>query len=228
MDCEFLDINVVIKTDWKEYLAQEMDEKYYHNIDKKLIGKDEFYPPSELIFNVFNICPLKNIKVVILGQDPYINKGEAMGLSFSVNKFIQIPPSLRNIYKELHDDIGCDIPQNGDLTKWVEKGVFLLNAVLTVDPKTPNSHSNFGWCIFTDKVIKIISDNLEHVVFILWGNSAKRKSILIDLNKHLILKGSHPSPMSANRGGFFGEKYFSKTNEYLVKNSIEPIDWSLE
>ena len=178
------------------------------------------------IFNCFKLTPLENVKAVILGQDPYHNEGQAHGLCFSVQDGVQPPPSLVNIYQELHDDVGCAIPKSGNLTKWAEEGVLLLNTALTVRAHMANSHRDCGWTWFTDSVIKLISDRREHVVFILWGANARSKKPLIDRTKHLVLECAHPSPLSAYNG-FFGCRHFSKTNEYLQAHGIAPIDWQL-
>ncbi|WP_347454891.1 uracil-DNA glycosylase [Acinetobacter sp. ANC 7454] len=186
------------------------------------------YPPNHLIFNALNTTPLDKVKVVILGQDPYHGPNQAHGLSFSVQKGVALPPSLRNIFHELHSDLGVPIPKHGDLTHWAQQGVLLLNAVLTVEAGQPTSHQKRGWEEFTDHVIDIINEQRENVVFILWGAYAQRKGQRIDQNKHLVLKAAHPSPLSANRGGFFGCKVFSKANNYLKQHGIEPIDWQLD
>ena len=186
------------------------------------------YPPSSLIFNALNTTPLANVKVVILGQDPYHGPNQAHGLSFSVQKGVAIPPSLRNIFHELNTDLGVVKPIHGDLTRWAEQGVLLLNAVLTVEAGQPTSHQKRGWEDFTDHVIDVLNEQRDHVVFILWGAYAQRKGQRIDQNKHLVLKAAHPSPLAANRGGFFGCKVFSKSNNYLKQNGIEPINWQLD
>ncbi|WP_347452843.1 uracil-DNA glycosylase [Acinetobacter thermotolerans] len=186
------------------------------------------YPPNHLIFNALNTTPLDKVKVVILGQDPYHGPNQAHGLSFSVQKGVALPPSLRNIFHELHSDLGVPIPKHGDLTHWAQQGVLLLNAVLTVEAGQPTSHQKRGWEEFTDHVIDVINEQRENVVFILWGAYAQRKGQRIDQNKHLVLKAAHPSPLSANRGGFFGCKVFSKANNYLKQHGIEPIDWQLD
>lgn len=186
------------------------------------------YPPSSLIFNALNTTPLNQVKVVIIGQDPYHGPNQAHGLSFSVQRGVALPPSLRNIFHELHTDLGVPIPRHGDLTHWAEQGVLLLNSVLTVEAGQPTSHQKQGWEDFTDHVIDVLNQQREHIVFILWGAYAQRKGQRIDPNKHLILKAAHPSPLAANRGGFFGCKVFSKSNNYLKQNGIEPIDWQLD
>jgi uracil-DNA glycosylase len=186
----------------------------------------EIYPPINQVYRALELTPIEKVKVVILGQDPYHGENEANGLAFSVNKDIRIPPSLRNIYKELKDDLCIEIPEHGDLTNWAKEGVLLLNSVLTVEKDKPASHRNLGWEQYTDSIIKEISDSKEHVVFILWGKYAQGKIPLIDQTKHLVISSPHPSPFSA-RKGFFGSKPFSRTNEYLRLNHIEPIDWSI-
>lgn len=208
-------------------LSPQMDELRDFLMSEKQAQK-EIYPPSSLIFNAFNTTPLERVKVVILGQDPYHGPNQAHGLSFSVQKGIALPPSLRNIFHELHADVGVEIPRHGDLTHWAEQGVLLLNSVLTVEAGQPTSHQKRGWENFTDHVIDVLNEQREHIVFILWGAYAQRKGQRIDPNKHLILKAAHPSPLAANRGGFFGCKVFSKTNNYLKHNGIEPIDWQLD
>jgi uracil-DNA glycosylase len=222
-------MDVKIEESWKEILKPEFDKPYFENIvlhvkTEKLQGKI-IYPPGKLIFNAFEKTPFDKVKVIILGQDPYHGYGQAHGLCFSVPDGVPQPPSLINIFKELHDDVGIKIPVSGNLIKWATQGVFLLNASLTVRAGEPMSHSKIGWAEFTNMVIKKISDLKNHVVFLLWGKFAQEKRILIDENKHLILKAAHPSPLSIS--GFFGCRHFSKTNEYLVKNGIDPIDWSL-
>ena len=186
------------------------------------------YPPNALIFNAFNTTPLANVKAVILGQDPYHGPNQAHGLSFSVQKGLALPPSLRNIFHELNKDLGIDIPKHGDLTRWAQQGVLLLNSVLTVEAGQPTSHQKQGWEDFTDHVIDVLNEQREHIVFILWGAYAQRKGQRIDQEKHLVLKAAHPSPLAANRGGFFGCKVFSKSNNYLKQHGIEPIDWQLD
>ena len=223
---------VQLEASWKYglsdfLLSPQMDELRDFLVSEKQAQK-EIYPPSSLIFNAFNTTPLEQVKVVILGQDPYHGPNQAHGLSFSVQKGIALPPSLRNIFHELHADIGVEIPRHGDLTHWAEQGVLLLNSVLTVEAGQPTSHQKRGWENFTDHVIDVLNEQREHIVFILWGAYAQRKGQRIDPNKHLILKAAHPSPLAANRGGFFGCKVFSKTNNYLKHNGIEPIDWQLD
>jgi uracil-DNA glycosylase len=223
-------MDVKIEPSWKEILHEEFDKPYFQQIPlhlktEKLQGKT-IYPPGSQIFNAFNTTPFDKIKVVIIGQDPYHGAGQAHGLCFSVQNGVPPPPSLINIFKELQEDIGMKIPNHGNLTKWAEHGVFLLNASLTVRAAEPMSHSKIGWAQFTDAVIKIISARKEHVVFFLWGKFAQDKRVLIDENKHLILRAAHPSPLSAFNC-FFGCKHFSKANEYLMSKGIDPVDWSL-
>ncbi|OCR89138.1 uracil-DNA glycosylase [Campylobacter fetus subsp. testudinum] len=219
---------VKIEESWKEVLKDEFLSSYFLEIKLNLINalkNGKVYPPSNLIFNAFNLTPFDKVKVVILGQDPYHNEGEAMGLSFSVPKGVRVPPSLANIYKELRDDLGIVEPNCGDLSYWAKQGVLLLNATLSVGARMANSHSNFGWQIFSDAVIKHISEKKVGVVFMLWGNYARAKANLIESNKHLILTAAHPSPLA--RGAFFGSRHFSKCNNYLIKNGQTPIDWDL-
>ena len=214
---------------WDEALAPLFaDEKYkaIREFLKKEYTYHTVYPDMYDIYNCFRYTPLANVKVVLLGQDPYHNVGQAHGLCFSVREGIEQPPSLVNIFKELHDDLGCPIPKTGDLTKWAKQGVLLLNTALTVRAHMANSHKNCGWTWFTDSVISLLSEKKEHLVFLLWGGNARSKKLLIDGSKHLILECAHPSPLSAYNG-FFGCRHFSKTNAYLEKNGIAPIDWDL-
>lgn len=218
-----------IEEKWYEVLKNEFEQTYFIEIKNFLIEEKRHhivFPPSPLIFNAFNLTPFDNVKVVILGQDPYHNDGQAHGLAFSVPDGIQKPPSLQNIFKELNQDLNIPIPTNGNLEKWAREGVLLLNASLTVRAHEAASHAKIGWQRFTDAAIKALSDKKQNLVFILWGNYAIAKENLIDHNKHLILKTVHPSPLSASRG-FFGCHHFSKTNEYLINHNIKPIDWSL-
>ena len=214
---------------WDEALAPLFaDEKYkaIREFLKKEYTYHMVYPDMYDIYNCFRYTPLANVKVVLLGQDPYHNVGQAHGLCFSVREGIEQPPSLVNIFKELHDDLGCPIPKTGDLTKWAKQGVLLLNTALTVRAHMANSHKNCGWTWFTDSVISLLSEKKEHLVFLLWGGNARSKKPLIDGSKHLILECAHPSPLSAYNG-FFGCRQFSKTNAYHEKNGIAPIDWDL-
>ena len=224
-------MDVKIEDSWKTVLKNEFTKPYFLEAvtflkTEKALGKI-IYPPGSLIFNSFNTTPFKQVKVVLLGQDPYHGKGQAHGLSFSVPDGVKPPPSLMNIFKEMHDDIGIPFPSHGNLTKWAEQGVLLLNASLSVRENEPLSHSAIGWTLFTDSVINKISTEKKNVVFLLWGKYAQQKQELVDETKHLVLKAAHPSPFSAY-SGFFGCRHFSKTNEYLVKNGIDPIDWSLD
>jgi uracil-DNA glycosylase len=224
-------MDVQIEQSWKEALAPEFTKPYFLQIvtflkTEKSAGKI-IYPPGPLIFNAFNQTPFKNIKVVILGQDPYHGAGQAHGLSFSVPNGIKPPPSLVNIFKEIESDIGIAMPKEyGNLTKWAQQGVLLLNAALTVRAGEPLSHAKFGWADFTNAVIQKISNEKQGIIFLLWGKFAQDKQILIDETNHHVLKAAHPSPLSAHNG-FWGCKHFSKTNELLVKQGIEPIDWKL-
>lgn len=224
-------MDVKIEASWKSVLKGAFNQPTFeqaalHVKTEKAQGKT-IYPPGSMIFNAFNHTPFDNVKVVILGQDPYHGPGQAHGLCFSVQYGVAPPPSLVNIFKELQADIGIPIPDHGNLTSWADQGVFLLNASLTVRAGEPMSHAKIGWAPFTDAVIKTISDKKEHVVFLLWGKFAQEKSVLINQAKHLILRAAHPSPLSAH-AGFMGCKHFSKTNEYLVKHGIDPINWRLD
>ena len=225
-------MEVKIASEWKKSLKNELNEAYFHDLVEFLknekTSKRVVYPPGPLIFNAFNLTDLDQVKVVIIGQDPYHGPNQAHGLSFSVQKGIPAPPSLMNIYKEIQNDLGItNLKTKGDLTYWAQQGVLLLNASLTVRANQPNSHAGIGWHRFTDKVIQVLNDHCEHLVFMLWGNFAKEKGMQIDSRKHLILKAAHPSPFSADKG-FFGCKHFSKTNEYLVKYGKAPIDWMIK
>jgi uracil-DNA glycosylase len=223
-------MGVQIEDSWREALKDEFDKIYFQHIiaflkAEKASGKI-IYPPGPLIFNAFQQTPFEKVKVVIIGQDPYHNRGQAHGLSFSVPDKITAPPSLINIFKELKSDLGIGIPSGGNLEKWASQGVLLLNASLTVRQNEPGSHSKTGWLEFTDHVIKKLSDEREGIVFLLWGKFAQEKQSLIDETKHFVLKAAHPSPFSA-ANGFFGCKHFSKTNELLMKQNKSPIDWKL-
>jgi uracil-DNA glycosylase len=227
---QLLPMDVKIEAGWKEILQQEFSKPYFlqlvHFIKTEKAAGKTIYPPGPLIFNAFNTTPFTRLKVVILGQDPYHGPGQAHGLSFSVPRGIAPPPSLVNIFKELQADIGVPPPAHGNLTHWAEQGVMLLNASLTVRANEPMSHANIGWATFTDTVISKISMLKKNIVFILWGKFAQEKQALIDETKHCLLKAAHPSPFSADKG-FFGCRHFSKTNEWLVKHGIDPIDWKL-
>ncbi|XP_057456622.1 uracil-DNA glycosylase, mitochondrial isoform X2 [Lotus japonicus] len=220
---------LLVEESWLEALPGELQKPYAVNLSKfvetEICGGD-VYPPPHLIFNALNSTPFHHVKAVILGQDPYHGPGQAMGLSFSVPEGVKVPSSLVNIFKELHKDVGCSVPSHGNLEKWAVQGVLLLNAVLTVKKHQANSHAKKGWEHFTDAVIKTISQKNEGVVFLLWGNSARAKSRLIDATKHHILEAAHPSGLSANRG-FFGCRHFSRTNQLLEKMGTGPIDWQL-
>ena len=223
--------NVKIEESWKTALSDEFSKPYFKNLisflkQEKADGKT-IYPAGSLIFNAYNTTPIDDVRVVILGQDPYHNPGQAMGLSFSVPKGVTVPPSLRNIYKELGTSTGLEKPSHGDLTKWADQGVFLLNSMLTVERNNPGSHQRSGWQYFTDATIKAISDQREHVVFLLWGAFAKKKGALVDESKHLVLTSAHPSPFSADRG-FFGNDHFNKANAYLAEHGYDKIDWSVD
>ena len=222
--------NVKIEASWKAALAGEFVQPYFQSLaqflrQQKQAGKT-IYPPGSQIFNAFDTTPFDQVKVVILGQDPYHNPGQAMGLSFSVPKGVRIPPSLRNIYKELSTDVGITIPNHGDLTPWAQQGVFLLNAMLTVERNKPASHQKIGWQNFTDAAIRTLSNQRANLVFLLWGAFAQRKSALIDSSKHLVLKSPHPSPFSADRG-FFGCRHFSQANAYLQQHGLDAINWQV-
>lgn len=219
-----------ISNDWLQPLKPEFSKPYYKNLYLKVreeYHEHRIYPPADDIFNAFHLTPLHEVKVVILGQDPYHEEGQAQGLCFSVNPGVEIPPSLQNIYKELHDDLGCYIPNNGSLVKWANQGVLLLNTVLTVRAHQANSHRGIGWEEFTDAVIRIVDKEDRPIVFLLWGSPAQRKAEMLHNPKHLILKAPHPSPLSAYRG-FFGCRHFSKCNAFLKEHGVEPIDWQIE
>lgn len=225
--------SIQIDESWHEALKDEFEKSYFKELTGFIKKRKEegavIYPPGSLIFNAFNTTPFDQVKVVILGQDPYHGPSEAHGLCFSVQKGIKIPPSLRNIFKELKEDEGITPPIHGDLTNWAKSGVFLLNAILTVEHKSPASHKDKGWELFTDAVIKMLSDRKDGLVFILWGAFAKSKSALIDAQKHLILTAPHPAAevYAGGKAGFFGSKPFSKANDYLLSKGKSPINWQL-
>ena len=224
-----MNTDIILNADWNSFLEKEWKSDSFKTIVKKLKkerAQNTIFPTDDLIFNAFNKTPLSKVKVVILGQDPYHGKGQAHGLSFSVQNGITVPPSLRNIFKELQQDLKLTPPENGNLTKWTEQGVLLLNSTLTVREKEAGSHQKIGWEGFTDSVISKLSSKKNGIIFLLWGAFAQKKSVLIDTKKHYILKTTHPSPFSAYRG-FLGCKHFSKTNEILTKNNQKPIDWNL-
>ena len=223
-------MDVKIEASWKEILSDEFKKPYFRQITEHIKTEKEqgkvIYPPGSLLFNAFEQTPFHHVKVVLLGQDPYHGPRQAMGLSFSVPDGVPKPPSLINIFKELYDDTGTPIPKTGDLTKWARQGVMLLNASLTVRAGEPNSHSRIGWHQFTNTVIEKISQSKNGVVFLLWGKFAQEKAELIDGKRHHLLKAAHPSPFAADKG-FFGCRHFSKTNEFLVKQGLDPIDWAI-
>jgi len=223
-------MEVKIEESWKQVLKAEFTKPYFlqivHHLKTERTAGRTIYPPGGLIFNAFNTTPFDKVKIVLLGQDPYHGPGQAHGLSFSVQKGVPPPPSLVNIFKELHSDIGMPIPNHGNLTHWAEQGVLLLNASLTVRANEPMSHAKIGWAEFTDSVIAKVSAQKEHTVFLLWGKFAQEKQALVDETKHLVLKAAHPSPFSADKG-FFGCKHFSKANAWLMSNGIDPVDWML-
>jgi len=221
--------NVRIHESWKPHLAEEFESSYFKDLKFFLTeekSKFNIFPPSSMMFSAFDNCHFENTKVVILGQDPYHGQGQAHGLCFSVPEGVVFPPSLRNIFKELHADIGMSIPKTGSLIPWAQQGVLLINATLTVREDAAGSHQNKGWEIFTDKVIQILAQKKQNLVFMLWGNYARAKKVHIDQSKHLILEAAHPSPLSASRG-FFGCKHFSTCTSYLEQHNITPIDWRL-
>lgn len=219
-----------ISNDWLGPMEAEFKKPYYKKLYEKV--KEEYqtrqiFPDADDIFNAFEFTPLSKVKVVILGQDPYHDVGQAHGLCFSVKPDVKIPPSLANIYKELHDDLGCAIPNNGYLVKWAKQGVLMLNTVLTVRAHAANSHRGIGWEEFTDAAIRALNEQDRPIVFVLWGRPAQKKKTMLDNPNHLVLEAPHPSPLSAG-GGFFGSRPFSKANAFLEKNGLEPIDWQIE
>ncbi len=222
-------MDVRIEESWKKALAPEFEKPYFASLAQALHAEKAagtvIYPPGRLIFNAFEKTPLPKLKAVILGQDPYHNPGEAMGLSFSVPNGVRTPPSLKNIFKEIETDLGIRMSGASDLTPWAEQGVLLLNTYLTVRAGSPLSHQNLGWSQFTDAVIRYISDNCEGIVFLLWGGPARSKKVFIDSSRHHVLEAAHPSPLA--RGAFFGCRHFSRTNEILISKGREPIDWRL-
>ena len=218
-----------IDSQWQEALKEEFQKDYYHELMAKVseaYENNQVFPPANEVFNALNLTPLSQVKAVIIGQDPYHDVGQAHGLCFSVKPGVKVPPSLVNIYKELHDDLGCSIPEDGYLVKWATQGVLMLNTVLTVNAHVANSHKGYGWEKFTDAIISKVNEEDRPIVFLLWGAPAQKKKKLLNNPKHLILEAPHPSPLSVYRG-FWGCKHFSKTNDFLVKNGIEPIDWQL-
>lgn len=221
-------MNVTIEESWKKYLGEEFEKPYFAELTKNV--REEYsngvcYPPGKLIFNAFNLCLFDKVKVVIIGQDPYHEPGQAMGLSFSVPDGVMMPPSLQNIFKEIEQDLGKPVPYSGDLTRWAEQGVLLLNATLTVRAHMANSHQRLGWSLFTDAAIKALNAHRENIVYMLWGGFARSKKSYIDAHKNCILESVHPSPLSANRGGWFGQHQFSRCNAYLKEKGFKEIDW---
>lgn len=221
-------MNVQMEESWKRQLQGEFDKPYFVQLTdtvRREYMSGTCFPPGKYIFNAFNLCPFDKVRVVIIGQDPYHEPGQAHGLSFSVQDGVPYPPSLQNIFKEIHDDLGTDIPATGNLTRWAKQGVLLLNATLTVRAHQANSHATLGWQSFTDAAIKALATQREHLVYMLWGGFARGKSYMIDKQNNLVLESVHPSPLSANRGGWFGQHQFSRCNAYLEQNGIEPIKW---
>lgn len=220
--------NVKIEPTWKAHLQAEFEKPYFAGLTgavRQEYAAGTCYPPGSLIFNAFNLCPFDQVKVVIIGQDPYHEPGQAHGLSFSVQDGVPFPPSLQNIFKEIQADLGTPIPATGNLTRWAQQGVLLLNASLTVRAHQANSHSTLGWQTFTDAAIRALATSREHIVYMLWGGYARSKAYMIDKTRNLVLESVHPSPLSANRGGWFGQHQFSRCNDYLKQNGIEPIVW---
>lgn len=221
-------MNVRIEPSWKYALASEWEAPYFSQLTdfvRQQYCSRQVFPPGRQIFAAFDAAPFDQVKVVILGQDPYHGLGQANGLCFSVNEGVQMPPSLVNIFKEVHDDVGAAMPASGDLSRWAHQGVLLLNSTLTVEAHRPLSHQGKGWEVFTDHVIARLAEEREHLVFLLWGAYAKRKGAFIDRTRHLVLTAAHPSPLSANKGGFFGCRHFSRANAYLAEHGMTPIVW---
>ena len=221
-------MTVKIEESWRRHMYEEFDKQYFVELTdfvRREYSQGECYPPGHLIFNAFNLCPFDKVKVVIIGQDPYHEPGQAHGLSFSVNDGIPFPPSLINIFKEISNDLGTPMPMSGNLTRWAEQGVLLLNATLTVRAHQAASHQRRGWEKFTDAVIKALDAHRDHLVFILWGGYARSKAKLIDSSRHLVLQSVHPSPLSANHGGWFGNHHFSRANAYLKEHGEDEIIW---
>lgn len=221
-------MDVKIESSWKRQLADEFEKPYFEALSAFVHAEYKQYrcfPPAQLVFNAFNLCPFDKVKVVIIGQDPYHDDGQAHGLSFSVNDGVPFPPSLQNIFKEINNDLGTPIPISGNLTRWAEQGVLLLNATLTVRAHQAASHQRQGWETFTDAAIAKLNAGCEGLVFILWGGYARSKSALIDARRHCVLQSVHPSPLSANRGGWFGNHHFSQANAYLSSRGQTPINW---
>ena len=220
-------MDVKIEQSWKQRLQTEFDKPYFEQLTQFVRTEYQtrtIYPPARLIFNAFNLCPFDKVKVVIIGQDPYHGAGQAHGLCFSVQDGVQFPPSLRNIFKEIHDDIGTPVPLSGNLTRWAEQGVLLLNATLTVRADEAGSHQRRGWETFTDAVINAVASEKQNVVYILWGSYAQQKAAMVNRSQNLVLESVHPSPLSASRG-FFGNHHFSRANQYLIEHGKEPVVW---
>ncbi len=221
-------MNVQIESSWKQHLQGEFDKPYFEQLTsavRREYQQGTCYPPGREIFNAFNLCPFDKVKVVIIGQDPYHEPGQAEGLCFSVKPGVMMPPSLVNIFKEIEDDLGVPMPVNGSLVRWAEQGVLLLNATLTVRAHQANSHSRLGWQVFTDAAIRALATEREHLVYLLWGGYARGKAQMIDRQRNLVLESVHPSPLSANRGGWFGNHHFSQCNAYLAAHGIAPVAW---
>ena len=221
-------MNVQIEPTWKQQLQGEFDKPYFRQLTdavRQEYGRAVCYPPGKLIFNAFDLCPFDKVKVVIIGQDPYHEPGQAHGLSFSVQDGVPFPPSLQNIFKEIESDLGRPVPRTGNLTRWARQGVLLLNATLTVRAHEANSHSRLGWQQFTDAAIRQLATHRSRLVYMLWGGYARGKAYMINREENLVLESVHPSPLSANRGGWFGQHQFSRCNEYLKSNGIEPVEW---
>ena len=221
-------MNVQIEPSWKEQLQGEFEKPYFAQLAQSVhqeYATGTCYPPARLVFNAFNLCPFNQVKVVIIGQDPYHEPGQAHGLSFSVQDGVPFPQSLQNILKEIHDDVGAEIPMNGNLARWAEQGVLLLNATLTVRAHQANSHSRLGWQTFTDAAIRALAEGRQNLVYMLWGGFARSKAYMIDKQNNLVLESVHPSPLSANRGGWFGQHQFSRCNAYLQEHGLTPIAW---
>ncbi len=221
-------VDVKIETSWKEQLSAEFDKPYFAQLTewvRQEYRQTTCYPPGGLIFNAFNLCPFSEVKVVIIGQDPYHEPGQAHGLSFSVQDGVPFPPSLQNIFKEIEQDLGISVPPSGNLERWARQGVLLLNATLTVRAHQANSHARLGWQSFTDAAISALAKQRQHLVYMLWGGYARGKAYMIDRQQNLVLESVHPSPLSANRGGWFGQHQFSRCNKYLTDNGLQPIQW---
>ena len=221
-------MNVQIEASWKQHIGAEFEKPYFSrlvNFVRQEYSTTTCYPPGREIFNAFNLCPFDRVKVVIIGQDPYHEPGQAEGLCFSVKDGVMMPPSLINIFKEIKDDLGMDMPRSGSLRRWAEQGVLLLNATLTVRAHQAASHQRQGWEEFTDAVIQAVARDKEHVVYMLWGGFAKTKARIVDPQRNMVLQSAHPSPLSANRGGWFGNHHFSLCNDYLVRTGQAPIQW---